>query len=88
MKRGEKVAIVCCSNGQNIKNKNQIEQLICTLEKIGLIPIVSEYIYAKDSCFSGTAQERAEQLMRFYEDDEIKAIFDVSGGSYYCGLWK
>ena len=80
MKRGEKVAIVCCSNGQNIKNKNQIEQLICTLEKIGLIPIVSEYIYAKDSCFSGTAQERAEQLMRFYEDDEIKAIFDVSGG--------
>jgi ABC-type antimicrobial peptide transport system permease subunit len=38
------------------------------------------YIYVKDSIYSGTAAERAEALMNFYKDEEIRAIFDISGG--------
>ena len=34
----------------------------------------------KNSVFSGTAKERAQALMEFYIDSEIKMIFDISGG--------
>ena len=41
---------------------------------------LENYIYEKESIFSGIAQERANALMNFYKDDEIKGIFDISGG--------
>lgn len=80
MKPGDKVALICCSNGLDINAKEKINKLQDTLVKIGLVPVMGEYIYAKDSVFSGSAIERAESLMRCYLDDEIKAIFDISGG--------
>ena len=51
-----------------------------TLQQIGLIPVFSDYIYAEDSVFAGTALQRADSLMAFYKDEEIRAIFDISGG--------
>lgn len=80
MKVGDKVAIVACSNGLAENQKKKIQELCDTLMGIGLIPILSKYIFVKDSVFGGTAQERAESLMEFYRDEEVKAIFDVSGG--------
>lgn len=80
MLKNSKVGIVCCSNGQSVSNKKIIESLQQTLLEIGLIPVFSDYIYVKESVFSGTAKERAEALMNFYRDEEIKAIFDISGG--------
>lgn len=80
MKIGDKVGIVCCSNGQPIKNKEIIMRLKYVLENMGLTPLFSNYIYAKDSVFSGTAKERAQALMKFYMDFDVKAILDISGG--------
>ncbi|MBS7303720.1 MAG: LD-carboxypeptidase [Lachnospiraceae bacterium] len=80
MQKRSKVGIVCCSNGQSHSNKEILENLQKILTEIGLLPIFSDYIYEKDSVFSGTAKERADALMRFYEEEEIKAIFDISGG--------
>lgn len=80
MKKGNKVAIVCCSNGQNVAYSDKIEQLKNSLEKIGLFPVFSDYIYAKENGVSGSGKDRAESLMKFYRDSEIKAIFDISGG--------
>lgn len=80
MKKGDKVAIVCCSNGQATAYKEKISNLQDVLIQIGFVPIMSEYIYERDSVFSGPAKERAESLMQFYKEDEIKAIFDISGG--------
>lgn len=80
MEKGNKVAIVCCSNGQNVVYQEKIHKLKETLIQIGLIPVFSNYIYAKENCKSGTAKERADSLMEFYKDSEIKAIFDISGG--------
>lgn len=80
MKTGDKVGIVCCSNGQPQENQERIEQLQSILRKIGLEPVLSAYIYQKESVFSGTGKERAQALMDFYRDKEIKAIFDISGG--------
>ena len=80
MQQNDKIAIVCCSNGQAVTYQENISCLQDTLTQIGLIPVMGEYIYQKESVFSGSAEERAESLMRFYRDDEIKAIFDISGG--------
>lgn len=80
MKNGDKVAIVCCSNGQKATYKEKINILQHTLESIGLVSVFSDYIYEKESVFGGAAKERAESLMNFYKDEKIKAIFDISGG--------
>lgn len=86
MKKGSKVGIVCCSNGQKTSYRNKIELLVSTLSDMGLVPVFSDYIYEKEDVFSGTAKEKAKALMDFYKDDEIKAIFDISGGDIANGI--
>lgn len=80
MKNNDKVAIVCCSNGIKLKDKYKIDMLICLFIKFKLVPVISEYIFEQGTVFSGNAKQRAEVLMKFYQDKEIKAIFDISGG--------
>lgn len=80
LRKDDKVGIVCCSNGQKITNQNKIEQLNATLLSIGLRPVLSPFIYEKETVAAGCAKERAESLMEFYRDEEIKTIFDISGG--------
>lgn len=77
----DKVAIVGCSNAQLKTARPKIDKLVEVLESIGLQPICSDYIYEKYSVFSGSGKERADALMKFYLDDSIKAIFDISGGN-------
>lgn len=80
LQKGDKVGIVCCSNGHKITNQYKIEQLNAVLLSLGLQPVFSPFIYEKENAAAGTAKERAESLMEFYKDKEIKAIFDISGG--------
>ncbi len=80
MKQGDKVGIVCCSNGQQRSYQEKLEKLHDLLLQMGLTPVWSNYIYAKDSAFFSSGRERAESLMHFFENREIKAIFDISGG--------
>ncbi len=85
-KFGDKIGIVCCSNGQKQAYAEKIKYLEQTLKDIGLQPVFSDCIYEKEDVFSGTAKERAEALMKFYKDDKIKGIFDVSGGDVANGV--
>lgn len=80
IEKGSKVAIVCCSNALAAEQRSKIKQLENILKELGLVPVFSEYLYAEDSSFAGTGKERAESLMKFYLDDDIRMIFDVSGG--------
>ena len=84
--KGDKIGIVCCSNGQRCTYAEKIGHLEKTLVEIGLEPVFSNYIYEKNDIFSGTAKERADALMDFYKADEIKAIFDISGGDVANGI--
>ena len=77
---GHRAGIVCCSNGQPPQAEKTLENLREYLSGIGLEPVFTEYIYQKNSVFSGTARQRAESLMSFYRDPEISVIFDISGG--------
>lgn len=83
---GNKIGIVCCSNGQKRTYIEKIKHLENALLSIGIRPIFSDYIYEKENVFSGTASERAQALMKFYIDDEIKGIFDISGGDIANGI--
>ncbi len=83
---GEKIGIVCCSNGMKKTNVEIIEKLKNVLLEMGLHPVFSDFIYEKDGVFSGTAGERACALMELYENDEIKSIFDISGGDVANGI--
>ncbi len=86
IEKGQKVGIVCCSNGQKTSYREKIACLKNTLISLGLVPIFSDFIYEKEDVFSGNAKERAKALMDFYRDDEIKAIFDISGGDIANGI--
>lgn len=81
-----KVGIVACSNGQKQEYEEQIKSLENTLLDIGLQSVFSQYIYEKESVFSGTAKERAVALMQMYENEEITEIFDISGGDIANGI--
>lgn len=80
LKIGDKIGIVGCSNALPISNKPKIELLFNTIRELSLIPVLSDCIFEKYSVFSGTGEERAKELIKFYEDSDIKAIFDISGG--------
>lgn len=81
-----KAGITCCSNGQKKSYSEKLKYLSDTLSDIGIIPVFSNIIYEKEDVFSGTACERAEALMDFYRDIEIKEIFDISGGDIANGI--
>lgn len=80
IEQGSKIALTVCSNGQQKSYEEKINTLINIIKRIGYEPICSRYLYERDSYFSGTGKERADMLMDFYQDKEIKAIFDISGG--------
>ena len=86
LNRGDKIGIVCCSNGQKQYYADKLKCLETTLREMGLQPVFSDYIYEKEDVFSGTAKERADALMEFYRNDEIKSIFDISGGDVANGI--
>ena len=80
LKRGDKIGIVACSNGQPQYNKEKINELLKTLNSLELEVIFTDYIYAKNSVFNGTAEEKGAAFMNLYKNPDIKAIFDISGG--------
>ena len=86
LKLGDRIGIVCCSNGQKQAYVDKIKLLENTLLEIGLQPVFSDCIYERKNVFSGTTMERASALMSFYKDEGIKGIFDISGGDVANGI--
>lgn len=80
LNKNDKIALVVCSNGKNIEDKERLEKLESTLVEMGLVPVFTKYIYKDKFGRGAKAQVRGEELMSFYKNKEIKAIFDISGG--------
>ncbi|WP_445486567.1 S66 family peptidase [Niallia sp. 03133] len=81
LKKGDAVGLIACSNGRPIEAKTQLEELEKTLIQLGLQPKFADTIYCVDNGpFSGTPQKRGNELMKLFADQEVKAIFDISGG--------
>lgn len=80
LSKNDKIAVVACSNPLTNTDKEKVLQLSDVLKDIGLLPVFSKYIFAENTFFKTTAKEKAEELLEFYADNSIKAIFDISGG--------
>ena len=80
LKEGDQVGVICLSNGLSRDMKERIEYLCTVLQNMGIQPICSPYLYRDAFVFSAEASKRASILMEFYKNNEIKAIFDISGG--------
>ena len=76
----DKIALVVCSNGKNIEDKVRLEKLEGILVEMGLVPVFTKYIYRDKYGRGASPQLRADELVSFYRNNEIKAIFDISGG--------
>ncbi|MBN1068465.1 LD-carboxypeptidase [Clostridium botulinum] len=86
LNKGDKVGIIACSNGVDKSMELKMNELKRTLNFIGLNVIFSNTIYKKYSVFNGSGKERANELMKLFEDRNIKAIFDISGGDLANGI--
>ena len=80
LNKNNKIALVVCSNGKNIEDKERLEKLESILVEMGLVPVFTKYIYKDKFGRGAKAQVRGEELMSFYKNKEIKVIFDISGG--------
>ena len=80
LNNNDKIALVVCSNGKNIEDKDRVEKLESILVEMGLVPVFTKYIYKDKFGRGAKAQVRGEELMSFYKNKEIKVIFDISGG--------
>ena len=80
LKTNDYIGLVANSNGIDIANKDKIDTLIACLKELGLNPLLSSIFYKKQGAFNGTGQERADVLNTYFNDPNIKAIFDLSGG--------
>ena len=80
LEKKDKISLVVCSNGKKIEDRARLEKLEVVLKEMSLVPIFSNYVYEEKFGRSASAKWRANELMKFYEDDSIKAVFDISGG--------
>ena len=82
----DKVALVSCSNGQPRANAEKLNNLHNTLERIGLQPVWGSYSFETEHELNGDARDKAAELMHFFRDDDIRAVFDISGGDLANGV--
>lgn len=74
------VGISACSNGKTSEYAAFHAELVRYLESLGYDVFQSHCIFAKDGIFSGTAAERASELMKLFAEPSVEEIYDVSGG--------
>ena len=81
LNKGDKIGVISCSNGLNIKHKNIIDELKLNLKSLDIEMVEGDTLYAKEyNLFSGTGEEKARALEKLFLDKDIKMIFDISGG--------
>ncbi len=74
------IALVACSNGLDKTMKTKIHELINILNYLKLNVALSNSLYKDENNNSYYHEIRAKELMNFYKDNTINAIFDLSGG--------
>ncbi|WP_430535347.1 LD-carboxypeptidase [Listeria rocourtiae] len=82
LRKGDSIGLVACSNGRDLEKARDIthlEELL--LDYFSLKCVRASTIFkAENERINRNASKRAEELMKLYQNPEIKAIFDISGG--------
>lgn len=80
LREGDLIGIVGCSNGLRREREGDVQELIRVLQEMGLKVICSDLLYAKEGVFAAAGKERGEALNQMFQNQQVKAIFDISGG--------
>lgn len=80
MNKIKKAGVISCSNGLPQSTEMELYNIKNLLESNGIQLVFSNCIFASDDVRSGSPAQRAANLISFYQDAEIDAVFDVSGG--------
>lgn len=72
----QQAGIVCCSDGLAKNQQEQVHNLRDALRQMNISVIMSPYLYQG----IGTAKQKAQALMALYDNDDIRDVFDISGG--------
>ena len=75
---GDKVGII--SPSRWLKNPSDIDLGIKYLKEYGLEPILGSHIFDDWRYMAGTIEDRVSDIMNFYQNPDIKAIFCTGGG--------
>ncbi len=74
---GDKVALVSPSG---IIENSYIENAIQILRSWGLNPVVGKHVLSQCGYFAGNDEERAEDMQKALDDEDVRAIFCTRGG--------
>ncbi|MGN1015113.1 MAG: LD-carboxypeptidase [Butyricicoccus sp.] len=80
MKEIRRAGWISCSNGLQPEAAKELDHLEQVLNHEGISVRRSDCLFARDGVRSSTAKERADCLMELYDDRNIDAVFDLSGG--------
>src|SRR5574337_1187744 len=72
-------AIGICAPARKVA-QSDIEPAVRILESWGLFPVLGKNLFGEHHQFSGTDEQRAEDLQAFLDDSSIKAIISARGG--------
>jgi muramoyltetrapeptide carboxypeptidase len=78
LKKGDTIGIVSPSSG--LWKRSELWQSIEELERLGYRVRTSPNAYSNDYYLAGSDENRAKDLMDFFKDDSIDAIFASQGG--------
>lgn len=76
----KKAGIVCCSNGIDRKQKENLIKLETQLRQLEIETVWSPYLFKQESIKAASAKQRADILMKMNQDETIDWVFDISGG--------
>ena len=74
---GDKIALTALSNPVLQKNKDNIHKLIKLLEKTGLTPITSKFVFDDSYDLFAAPERKTAEIEEFFLNPEIKMIFDI-----------
>ncbi|WP_195428211.1 LD-carboxypeptidase [Clostridium sp. D46t1_190503_E9] len=80
LNKNDTIGLISCSNGLDINMIEKIDELISILSSMQINVIKSKSLFKDKFGITYDAKIRAKELMNLYINEDIKIIFDLSGG--------
>ena len=77
LKAGDSIGI--CAPARKI-SQSEIESAVKMIEELGYFPVLGKNLFKEEHQFSGSDEERAEDLQLFLDDSSIRAVIFARGG--------
>ncbi len=77
LKKGDKIGIAACARKISV---NEIQPAVDILNSWGLEVVLSKNLFNAENQFSGTDEERSEDLQMMLDDESVKAVISARGG--------